>query len=202
MRLADGLGVDFGELIPRGSFSTFAPGSRTINRSVLDKRLDMEPRSRRIPRASSSELAMKSLQPMPETVPHAEWRRRSPSAATVGDGVHRGLERNASILHGALSGHGPEPGRLRATSTASFRTAIRPESEREDRPGSSRVVQRPTMRSPISSSTEMRGARRERPKLTARISPVSRRAGTEPLAVTAMPVAAAPASRVELRGSP
>ena len=66
MRLADGLGVDFVELVKGGSFSTFAPGSRTINRSGDTARYETPLGEYH---ALSSELARKSLQPMLVRVP-------------------------------------------------------------------------------------------------------------------------------------
>ena len=66
IRLADGLGVDFVELIKGGSFSTFAPGSRTINRNGDTARYETPLGEYH---ALSSELAKKSLQPMLVCVP-------------------------------------------------------------------------------------------------------------------------------------
>ena len=68
-RLADGLGVDFVELVRGGSFSTFAPGSRTINRSGETVRYATPMGEYH---ALSSELAKKSLQPMLVRVPRGK----------------------------------------------------------------------------------------------------------------------------------
>ena len=68
-RLADGLGVDFVELVRGGSFSTFAPGSRTINRSGETVRHETPMGEYH---ALSSELAKKSLQPMLVRVPRGK----------------------------------------------------------------------------------------------------------------------------------
>ena len=61
IRLADGLGVDFVELVKGGSFSTFAPGSRTITRTADTVRHDTPLGEYHL---LSGELAKKSLQPM------------------------------------------------------------------------------------------------------------------------------------------
>ncbi len=61
IRLAEGLGVDFVELVKGGSFSTFAPGSRTITRTSDTLRYETPMGEYHV---LSSELAKKSLQPM------------------------------------------------------------------------------------------------------------------------------------------
>ena len=61
IRLAEGLGVDFVELVKGGSFSTFAPGSRTITRTSDTLRYEAPMGEYHV---LSSELAKKSLQPM------------------------------------------------------------------------------------------------------------------------------------------
>jgi transcriptional regulator with XRE-family HTH domain len=66
IRLAEGLGVDFVELVKGGSFSTFAPGSRTITRNGDTARYDSPLGEYH---ALSGELAKKSLQPMLVRVP-------------------------------------------------------------------------------------------------------------------------------------
>ena len=66
VRLAEGLGVDFVELFKSRSFTTFAPGSRTINRagdSILYNSALGEYH------ILSAELAKKTLQPMLVCVP-------------------------------------------------------------------------------------------------------------------------------------
>ena len=61
IRLAEGLGVDFVELVKGGSFSTFAPGSRTITRNRETTRHHAPLGEYHV---LSSEIAKKSLQPM------------------------------------------------------------------------------------------------------------------------------------------
>ena len=66
IRLAEGLGVDFVELVKGGSFSTFAPGSRTITRTGDTVRYDTPLGEYHV---LSGELMKKSLQPMLVRVP-------------------------------------------------------------------------------------------------------------------------------------
>ena len=66
VRLAEGLGVDFVELFQNGSFTTFAPGSRTINRAGGGIPYDSPLGEYHV---LSSELAKKTLQPMLVCVP-------------------------------------------------------------------------------------------------------------------------------------
>ena len=61
VRLADGLGVDFVEIFSGGSFSTFAHGSRTINRAGDSVRYGTSMGEYHV---LSSELTKKILQPM------------------------------------------------------------------------------------------------------------------------------------------
>ena len=69
IRLADGLGVDFVELVKGGSFSTFAPGSRTITRTGDTIRHDTPLGEYHM---LSGELAKKSLQPMLVRLPRGK----------------------------------------------------------------------------------------------------------------------------------
>ena len=66
VRLAEGLGVDFVELFKGRSFTTFAPGSRTINRAGDGIPYDSALGEYHI---LSGELAKKTLQPMLVCVP-------------------------------------------------------------------------------------------------------------------------------------
>jgi transcriptional regulator with XRE-family HTH domain len=71
VRLAEGLGVDFVELFKGRSFSTFAPGSRTINRAGDSIRYNTPLGEYHV---LSSELAKKTLQPMLVCVPKGKQR--------------------------------------------------------------------------------------------------------------------------------
>ena len=69
VRLAEGLGVDFVELFKNRSFTTFAPGSRTINRSGDTILYNSALGEYHI---LSGELAKKTLQPMLVCVPRGK----------------------------------------------------------------------------------------------------------------------------------
>ena len=77
IRLAEGLGVDFVELVKGGSFSTFAPGSRTITRNGATTCYNSPLGEYH---ALSSELAKKSLQPMLVRVPFGKQAPESLSS--------------------------------------------------------------------------------------------------------------------------
>ena len=69
IRLAEGLGVDFVELFKNRSFTTFAPGSRTINRAGDTILYNSALGEYHI---LSGELAKKTLQPMLVCVPRGK----------------------------------------------------------------------------------------------------------------------------------
>lgn len=95
VRLSEGLGVDFLELLTGGgSFSTFAPGSRTVNRIGQGIRYETPIGEYE---ALSGELAKKVLQPMLVRVPKG---RHAPPATSSHSG-----EEFVYVLSGTLEFH-------------------------------------------------------------------------------------------------
>ena len=94
VRLAEGLGVDFVELFKGRSFSTFAPGSRTVNRAGDSIRYDTPLGEYHV---LSSELAKKTLQPMLVCVPKG---KQEPEILS-----NHGGEEFIYVLKGSLKFH-------------------------------------------------------------------------------------------------